>query len=349
MYKSLQMGRAVAAILVVLLHLGNIIAMDKYFAIKSFAIPFSFGGGVDFFFVLSGFIIFKAHKNDINQPQKLITYIRKRFTRIYPTYWIIFLAVFFLAITLSSLRNTVPHDTWILVKSFLLLPQERVHAIGSPVIGVAWSLQYELCFYFFFAFLILNKWLGIAFGTGLLYLYISYTRDPSISFPLSFITQDYLLLFAMGMIVSILSSAKNISIDKAMSFLFLGLFMFIINALDSVSAFNLLGEWRAIVYGIASSFIIFGLVQAENKGHIIGGHPYIQILGDSSYVLYLIHLPLMSLLCKILILLDFNHFGYTGAIASFVIIFVICLLSSVIFYSLVEKKILHWLRTSNSH
>ena len=96
-----------------------------------------------------------------------------------------------------------------------------------------------------------------------------------------------------------------------MNFLFLGLFIFIINALDSVTAFNLLGEWRAIVYGIASSFIIFGLVQAENQGHIIGGHPYIQILGDSSYVLYLIHLPLMSVLCKILVLLNFNHFGYT--------------------------------------
>lgn len=344
MYKSLQMGRAVAAMLVVLLHLGNIFAMDKYFAIESFAVPFSFGGGVDFFFVLSGFIILNAHRKDINQPRRVVNYIKKRFTRIYPTYWIVFIAVFFLAIAVSSLRNTVPHDTWILVKSFLLLPQDRMSGVGSPVIGVAWSLQYEICFYFFFAFLILNRWLGILLGAGLLYLYFSYTREPLISFPLSFITHDYILLFAMGMIVSILCSAKTIIIDKPMIYLFTGLLIFTVNALDSVTAINQLGEWRAIVYGVASSLIIFGLIQAENKGHIIGGQPYLQILGDSSYVLYLIHLPLISLLCKIFALFGLNHFGYPGAVVSFVVIFVLCLLSSIVFYYLIEKKVLLWMR-----
>jgi exopolysaccharide production protein ExoZ len=91
MYKSLQGTRALAALLVVLFHLGNTIALGKYFGIEAFAIPFKFGSaGVEFFFVLSGFIIFAAHRNDISKPRRLTNYISKRVIRIYPTYWIIF-------------------------------------------------------------------------------------------------------------------------------------------------------------------------------------------------------------------------------------------------------------------
>ena len=77
MYKSLQAGRAIAAILVVLYHLGGNIAKEKYFGIKMFSVPFSFGGsGVEFFFVLSGFIILAAHRDDIFKPHKFLNYFK---------------------------------------------------------------------------------------------------------------------------------------------------------------------------------------------------------------------------------------------------------------------------------
>jgi peptidoglycan/LPS O-acetylase OafA/YrhL len=60
-YKSLQAGRAIAAILVVLFHLGIAISADKYFGITAFSIPFSFGGaGVNFFSSLAG-LLFLPH------------------------------------------------------------------------------------------------------------------------------------------------------------------------------------------------------------------------------------------------------------------------------------------------
>ncbi|WP_323592438.1 hypothetical protein [Aliarcobacter butzleri] len=50
MYSSLQIGRAFAAVLVLLFHLGGIMSSERYFGISEFYIPFS--SGVEFFFVL---------------------------------------------------------------------------------------------------------------------------------------------------------------------------------------------------------------------------------------------------------------------------------------------------------
>jgi len=350
MYKSLQMGRAIAALLVVLLHLGNAIAMNKYFAIKEFSIPFSFGGGVDFFFVLSGFIIFHVHKKDIHQPKKILSYIKKRLTRIYPTYWIIFLSVFFLALLSTSLRDTVPHDLSTLIKSFLLIPQDKNiingWGTGAPVIGVAWTLQYEILFYLFFAILILNKWLGIIIGMTFLLLSFYSSGDSSVHFPLSFISNYYIYLFIMGMMVSLYLSSKKTEARKPILYLATGIIIFILTIIDFFCTESILGNKVALSYGVASSFLILGLVQLEIKGYIIGNQKIFQILGDSSYALYLIHYPIISVLCKLLVFFGVNKYGYTGAIISYLFILIFCIFSSIIFHFIIEKPTIKWLRNS---
>ena len=138
------MGKAIAAILVLLYHLGIAISSDKYFGIGGFQTPFSFGNaGVEFFFVLSGFIIYFAHKQDLSQTGKLGIYAVKRFTRIYPTYWLIFLAVCLMAMPFPALRATIPHQFSSLIKALLLIPQDKaiVGGTGAPVLIVAWRFS----------------------------------------------------------------------------------------------------------------------------------------------------------------------------------------------------------------
>ncbi|MFI3218435.1 MAG: acyltransferase [Methylococcales bacterium] len=347
MYKSLQASRAIAAILVLLFHLGRIIAAEKYFGITGFSIPFSFGSaGVEFFFVLSGFIIFTAHQDDIFKPYKLASYIKKRFLRIYPTYWIIFLSVFLLAITSTAWRNTVPHDIFIIFKSLLLIPQEKsiVWDTGAPVLIVAWTLQYEIFFYFFFAVLILNRWLSIISSLGLLYIYANYTGVLSAPFPLSFLSQDYIVLFVMGMVISVACSSKKVVASRPVFYVGTGTVMFLIVGMDTVLNLNLLSKWGIILYGLASSLIIFGLVQEEDKGRIILNNNWLQILGDSSYALYLIHYPLSSILCKLSLLIQLHKLGIIGAMIAYIAIFCICLISSVIFYFWIEKPMTTYFR-----
>jgi peptidoglycan/LPS O-acetylase OafA/YrhL len=345
MYKSLQGGRAIAAMLVVLFHLGTTMAHEKYFGIKAFDIPFSFGtAGIEFFFVLSGFIILTAHRNDIFQPHKLASYIRKRFVRIFPTYWIILLSVYFLSVFFSSFAssswlNTFPHDVFDLLKLLLLIPQEN----GLPI-RVAWTLQYEIFFYSFFTFLILSRWLSIIGGITLLYIYINYTRVSS--FPLSFLSEDYILLFAMGMAVSVACTSKNMIVNRPVFYASIGALMFLFIALDTVIDFNLLMERRTILYGLAFSLIVFGLVQAEDKGRIIWGHSWMQILGDSSYALYLIHQPLTDILCKLSLLIHLNKLGIMGVMIIYFAVFGACLVSSVVFHLWIEKPIAAFFRNS---
>ena len=347
LYKSLQAGRALAAIFVLLFHLGGAIAAGKYFGFTAFEIPFSFGSaGVEFFFVLSGFIILTAHRCDIFSPDKLASYIKKRLIRIYPTYWIIFLGVYFLAISSNTLRNSVPHDLFILLKSLLLIPQDKnvVGGCGAPVIIVAWTLQYEMFFYCFFIFMILSRWLSVIAGFVVLYIYINYSGNLSPSYLLAFVSKDYILLFAMGMGISAICASKKAVIDNPMFYLSTGVVLFLFIALDTVLQLQLLCGQITILYGVASSMIIFGLVQLEDAGHVIGGNRWLQLLGDSSYALYLIHYPLISALCKLSLFRKLDTIGIIGALITFFFIFFACLISSAVFHLMLEKPFHAYIR-----
>src|ERR1700733_7636810 len=163
MLRSIQLCRAVAAGMVMLFHLTLVFAAAKYFGLAGVNLPFTFGhAGVEFFFVLSGFIITFAHWNDFGNPSRLSAYLKKRAIRIYPIYWLVFALVCLTAtVTMGITIDLAPA---ILIKTLALVPQ----ASDDPIIGtwaptvifVAWSLQYEILFYLLMAVFIVNRLLG---------------------------------------------------------------------------------------------------------------------------------------------------------------------------------------------
>ena len=155
MFNSLQLGRAVAALLVVMHHatLGS-----EYFYREAFGGFWGFGNiGVDFFFVLSGFIIYWAHKNDEGGSGNARIYAKKRFYRLYPA----FIPV---SITMLALYSVIPslsesgRDISIL-SSLFLIPS----AYGSPALSVSWTLMHEFLFYLVFLLSFISKrWFWVA-------------------------------------------------------------------------------------------------------------------------------------------------------------------------------------------
>lgn len=346
MYKSLQATRAIAALLVVLFHLGYTFSIDRYFALPVFGIPFSFGAsGVPFFFVLSGFIILSAHRNELFQPHALADYTWKRLTRIYPAYWIVFLGTFFSALAISAMRDKVPHDIAIILKGLLLIPQQLAgNTTGAPVIIVAWTLQYEMFFYLFFACMILSRWLSLVAGAAILSIYFLYRGDPSLPLILSFLSQDYILLFVMGMLMAFITGSGQISIRRPQWYGVTGAILFVIASIDTIGGSDILKTWTTIVYGVASSLIILALVKLEDQGQAILSGSKMQTLGAASYALYLIHFPLIGILCNICVMLHVNRYGFAGAIPAFIVILIICVLVSVAFHLWVERPVAAYLK-----
>ena len=73
---------------------GSIFDLPKYFGHKPFGPIFDFGfAGVDFFSALSGFLMVHVHAEDFGRPGAVGPYLWKRFSRIYPTYWVALAAV----------------------------------------------------------------------------------------------------------------------------------------------------------------------------------------------------------------------------------------------------------------
>jgi len=339
-YKSLQACRGYAALLVVLYHLGLAIGSPKYFGIRQFGLPFGFGdSGVVFFFVLSGFIITWVHFADIGTPSRLLPYLRKRAVRIFPTYWIVLAAVFLLAVAMPAFRSTVPHDFPTLLKTFALVPQEPavVGGTGAPILIVAWSLQYEICFYCWVGVFILSPALGFLV-TGAFVANFLGCRLGSCSFPRSFLSNPVILLFAYGALIAYGSRSpirmkrpSTIAATAAGAFLVLGM-------AEVIWGQQSLPIDRRLAYGLVSGILILSLVRAEDANPPAAGKGWSSLLGDSSYALYLIHFPLISALCKLAV--SFGLTGPWGALVAYISILCACVAGAIAFHLRLEKPLL---------
>ena len=342
MYATIQASRAVAAIVVVMFHLGGTIALDKYFGLAVFSKLFAFGhAGVDFFFVLSGFIITYVHWHDFGKPERLLSYLRKRAVRIYPAYWMVFFLVCVGAYVYPGLRDSVPSDPLLLLKSLALVPQDKlaVGGTGAPVVVVAWSLQYEWLFYALMAIFIVSIRWGFVVVVGV--AMVSVYGWKSTEFPVSFIAREWLFLFGMGALVGTVLR-QPWRVRKPKMWALLGGFVFLGTAV--VDGLWVEGEaaYLSWWYGLGSAMMIFGLVKLEDGG--ISSQwkkPWVLQLGDASYVLYLIHFPIISLLCKVAVKIGLAGVG--GAVATFVVVLLFCVFSAVVFHRAIEKPLLRQL------
>lgn len=192
----LQIYRGIAAILVALFHITSVTSerFNHRFADNVFSLGYT---GVDFFFVLSGFIIFYTHLDDIGVRSKVRSYFIKRFVRVYPLYWLLATlkaTVIATGILIATRGELEPTN---LIKSFLLWPQ-----INLPIIGAAWTLSYEIVFYALFGSVVAfgARWcVGLFLGWLLLILSNGYSDGALGSTPLlQVFTDERNLEFMLG-------------------------------------------------------------------------------------------------------------------------------------------------------
>lgn len=138
---SLELGRGIAALAVVAHHAGQ---ASSAFTTQSHRGWFADGAlGVDFFFVLSGFIIYHVHSRDARTANMARRYFGKRLRRIYVPYLPITLALIAAYALLPGISEG--NRDWSIFTSLTLLPSG-----GPPALSVAWTLVFEMTFYIVF-------------------------------------------------------------------------------------------------------------------------------------------------------------------------------------------------------
>jgi exopolysaccharide production protein ExoZ len=281
---TLQACRGLAALWVVLFHVDALARLKggSVFAGGVFATGYL---GVDFFFVLSGFIIFWIHGGDIGSPQMARPYFLKRFVRIWPL---------LAAITTIKLLYAfaggggVPPEKLkftVVLSSYLLLPQTV-----DPVIDAAWTLCYEALFYILFGLaIVLGRnvalagaalWAGLCVATAMIA-----PRPPLL---LAFVFSPLNLEFLLGVLV-----AYTVAKTRADGAWGLGLsgvaFIVLLAGLSNhaeIAASGYLAE--RVYYGLTFALLVLGMVNLESASRLRVPAP-LRILGDASYSVYLAH------------------------------------------------------------
>jgi peptidoglycan/LPS O-acetylase OafA/YrhL len=198
MIKTLQAGRAIAALCVAAFHLSIMMGAPRYGGNEIFRAYTRLGDrGVDFFFVLSGFIILFAHSKDIGKPEAWSKYAYRRFVRLFPIYWLYTLIFAGLLAFIGGTDAKVPTTTMDWITSLTLIR----FTDATPPLPVAWTLFHELAFYIVFSILIFNQRTGVAalllFGAVSIFLY--HFPAPDEKTPFSVYTSAYNLYFLFGM------------------------------------------------------------------------------------------------------------------------------------------------------
>ena len=281
---SVQALRAVGAIWVAAFH-ANIWFDDHRQPWRTHL--FGFGEvGVPIFFVISGLIMVLTNSDDAKF--KLGDFLRRRLVRIFPIYWFLFLVY----IVLGALMGRYPdfsnaQSVRNLAGALLLLPGN-----SRMIIGPAWTLSFELYFYLAFGLAML---LGLDRGLrAMTALFVALVALGAVVHPSSdtlvLLTNSTQLEFLAGAWIGWLAVRGKLPLQLGPALVAAALFLFALGLAFGYRRFPLTVSW-----GIPSALLVAGSVAWEMaKGTSRLAREFGR-LGNSSYVLYLLHMILISL------------------------------------------------------
>ena len=266
--KELDSLRGIACIFVLLFHYTTRYSKLFNTELTINLVDVRFGGmGVDLFFIISGFVIFLTIKKTTTPSEFLF----KRFSRLYPTFWICVFLTFFVV---RSSDLIIYHRSF----SELFLNLSMVPGIFGVdrVDGVYWSLLPELAFYFLMFGLLLTKRTRSIDAISFVWLLATLLNSYRDIMPLRVLFNlDFGYLFIIGISFYKIKSGEA----KWWNHLFIAL-SFLVSFLTREQAIE--RHFMTLVF--IAVFYLF----AYGKLKWIKLKPLI-ILGEISYALYLIH------------------------------------------------------------
>lgn len=327
---SIQVLRAVAAMLVVLFH-GQL-AFSTRIAEPGFAgesYIFAFGAvGVHIFFVISGFIMVFTSRFDSGFDAK--GFMRRRLLRIYPIYWIC--AALYLSIH-ALIGMSYDISLGKAMGALLLLPGD-----AAAIIGPAWTLAFEMFFYICFAVTMIA---GLNRGLVILTAFFLISIATGAFLPIdhsgwNLVTSSLLLEFLAGAIIGWLLARDALPEKGGHALILMSVIIFtggIIWGYDKLPS--------VLMWGIPSTLLVAGAVIAESGREAPFLIKRIGHFGDSSYALYLVHILVITVVVQLALLFPIMS-KLEPALAA-VIIAMFALVIAELLHHRLEKPLLRWL------
>lgn len=290
---NVEAGRGIAALLVVLYHADKYyFSTDKYWQGDALGGLFKFGhAGVEFFFVLSGYIMYAVHRRDVGYPDKLLPFLQKRFVRIYPFFWLI-LAVTVVGYFLAPGTGEAEYrDPRTIVESALLVGREPLDA----AVFVSWTLWHEALFYAFCALVIAAPKLGApAFLAWIAACAVITPLGVQVPWP-AYWTGFVNVLFGFGVAASAYLARFKVPAPRFV--LVAGVALFLGTGLVA-NATNIDLSVSNVFFGLGSMLALLGAVEAE-RSQGLRAPRWMVLLGAASFAVYLVHMPALTVLAKV--------------------------------------------------
>ncbi|RLP54244.1 MAG: acyltransferase [Ketobacter sp.] len=352
---SIQFLRGLAALMVVFHHALRSLLENKqsefsFEAISLFdaSVWMPLGGvGVDVFFVISGLVMVYVSRPYVAGVKPVSDFLFRRVVRIYPLYlFVTGLLIALVSISYFLKANVALPDSlhWYrILTSLLLIPSFDAKGVPHPVLGVGWTLMFEMLFYgcFALALLVNRKYLVTLCSLFVIVVLLVAVGTVELLGAKNAVSVFYsnaiVLEFIFGCIVARLAiSGKTLSRYPALFVLFVSCL-----AIYLSTHFGLHKESRVLFWGIPAVGLVYSLVSIEWRSSGVKWPRALTYLGDISYSLYLIHIVVIySVYFKALKVLGITSSDVVATEWILVGAVICSLLAGVVLYHVVEKPTL---------
>ena len=297
--RSIELLRGIAALSVAIAHADALIGGNADLPFgrwHQFAMPGT--AGVEFFFVLSGFVMALAHGAEIGPGGNVGRFLWKRFCRIYPLYWLV------LAWPLHQFWGA-PSVTPAAIAQWATLAPVRT----DNLVVVAWTLRQEVTFYLVLSLCLLPRIgpailvLWVAITTAIWFL-VSAPAVPGIAgIVWSHVFSIFDFEFFAGLAAGWLLRRAPLGRTAGAAILAAGLAL----VAWRMSQDGWGAEYGPVIarpiYGAAYAAVILGCATLERAGTLRFGPRAARVTwlaGAISYPLYLVHLPVLDVVARTL-------------------------------------------------
>jgi peptidoglycan/LPS O-acetylase OafA/YrhL len=267
--KTIQALRAAACLLVVAFH-----ALDGRWANGAV--------GVDLFFVISGLVMGLSSRSLATRPDGWRIFTIRRLRRLIPLYWSLTGLKLAIGLALPATLAATRPGAWNIFASFLFIPSRDGAGLVRPVLGVGWTLQFEMLFYALYALALAwrKNTLGVLLPILLPLAIAGFWRANDWPAPLA-LANGMVLEFCMGLVLAaLLARLKQMPP--------LGGWLLAAAGLALLTNLPSCGNWRFVCWGLPAACIVAGALVLEAP---VGRRlpPFVLTLGEASYAIYLVH------------------------------------------------------------